>query len=54
MKKLFQLVVGDVPNVLSVLAALLAAAILARVAPSLAGWALVAVLLVSAVWRAAA
>ena len=54
MKKLFQLVFGDIRNVLSVLVALAVAALLARAEPGAAGPALVLLLLAAAWWQAAA
>ncbi len=54
MKKLFQLVFGDVRNVLSVAVALVAAQALARYVPGTAGPALVLLLLAAAWWQASA
>ena len=52
MKKIVQLVFGDVRNVASVLIALALAGVCATWAPAVSGWVLVAALIASAVWQA--
>jgi hypothetical protein len=54
MKKLIQLVFGDVRNVACVLVALALAAAVARLLPAAAGWVLVAALFAGAAWQAGA
>ncbi len=54
MKKLFQLVFGDLRNVASVASAVALALALARVAPQWSGWILVLTLLGAAYWQAGA
>ena len=52
MKKLLQLVFGDLRNVASVVLAVALALMLARLVPTLAGWSLVVALLGAAYWQA--
>ena len=52
MKKLLQLVFGDLRNVASVAVALVAALGVSRLAPAAAGAALVLLLVVAAAWQA--
>ena len=54
MKKLFQLIFGDLRNIVSVALAVALALALARVAPSWSGWLMVLALIGAAYWQASA
>ncbi|MDE2128603.1 MAG: hypothetical protein KGJ74_02925 [Betaproteobacteria bacterium] len=51
MKKVMQLIFGDVRNIASVAAAVLLAWTVARWAPAASGWVLVAALIAASVWQ---
>ncbi|SCC91997.1 conserved hypothetical protein [Thiomonas sp. X19] len=53
MKKVFQLIFGDVRNVASVMLAVALAWMVAQWMPSASGWVLVAALFAAAFWQAA-